>query len=228
MIENVTLPYIMKSINSMILLGSHYMIVILQDVQKNLSTSENIKAFLPHLCEQLSPLIRDCHNLLKDVHSLQRNLNHNVQKYLYQKKYGNALQTVEDYMIDYPIKIISQQALSLIQKAVPYCDDELLQLIMLVCEELPFAECSIDLVFLPLTKLYAELIHKINGALTAGAPQVQLTCYYIKSKKHLEEMDLILGKYFITIQENAPNFMRQIKKCHNDRRLIADLFKIQL
>jgi len=91
MIENCQLPYMLKAINSITLTEPHDIITKLQDIQEELSSSANIAAFLPSLCEQISTLISDRHKLLRNVHALTRKLNQNVQECLNQRIYSDLI-----------------------------------------------------------------------------------------------------------------------------------------
>jgi len=219
MIENCQLPYTLKAINSITLTEPHDIITKLQDIQEELTSSANIAAFLPFLCEQISTLISECHKLLKDVHALTRKLNQNVQKCLNQRNYYDLICVIENYMIDFPARTISQHALTLIQQALPYCDEKTLQFIMRKCEVLQMSTLEYNVIklgILPLIKAHVNHMYKINSALMAGPPQLQIMCHYITSKKFLEKIDVIVANYLVTAKEITPSVIQYVKEHPKD------------
>jgi len=213
--ENYTLPLWMKSMNCTTLTDPHLAISFLQNLLEILSTSTNVVLFLPLLHDQINSLIKDCHKVLRDAHSLIRNLNRNFQRCLSQRDYETLVQVVEDHSANYPIRAISQQAVKVIQETLPYCEEEeVSQLALILCEglkTLAFDYSTLDLALIPHIKSYVGLITKINGALIAGPPQLQLTCYYVRSKKILKEIDFILARLYSIWQENVPNWFEFVK-----------------
>jgi len=83
-------------------------------------------------------------------------------------------------MIDFPTRMISQCALTLIQQALPYCEEEMFQFIMRKCEVQQMSMLGYNVKYkVRNISTYVNHMYKINSALMAGPPQLQIMCHYI-------------------------------------------------
>ena len=211
-IENVLLPYYLKRINMHTVTNPHDIILISQKIKDALMTSPYTMNLLSLLVEEINSLIINCKQLLKDAHKLCRKLNQSAQRNLYDKNYDKIIQTVEEFVINYPLCNVAQKAVTIVKKIIPYCDGELLHFMMIRCEYLQLRTHdyhSITTLLLPQIKLCNKLHKQITSSLLNGSPDIELTYHYLKSQKHNEEVELALTNRLIKLQEVAPNYVQQ-------------------
>ena len=210
--ENVVLPHNLKRINMYTVFDPHDVILILQQIKDVLMTSPYTINLLSLLGEEINSLTTNSKQILKDVHKLCRKLNQSVQRNLYDKNYDKLIQTVEEFIKNYPLCNVAQKAVTMVKKIIPCCDGELLHYMMMKCEHLQmmthdYHEITTSL--LPLIKLFIKLHKQITSSLLNGSPDIELTYHYIMSGKYDEEMELLSTNYLIKLQEVAPNFVQQ-------------------
>ena len=114
----------------------HYVILMLQEIKDVLMTSPYTINLLSLLGEEINSLITNSKQILKDAHKLCRKLNQSVQRNLYDKNYDKLIQTVEEFIKNYPLCNVAQKAVTVVKKIIPYCDGELLHYMMMKCENL--------------------------------------------------------------------------------------------
>ena len=78
-IENVVLPYFLKTINMYTVNDPHCVILSLQQIKDALITSPYTINLLSLLGEDINSLMTNCKETLKYVHKLCRKLNQSVQ-----------------------------------------------------------------------------------------------------------------------------------------------------
>ena len=211
-IENVRLPCYLKTVNMYTVIEPHVIILILQEIKDVLMTSPYTINLLSLLGEEIKSLITNSKQILKDAHKLCRKLNQSVQGNLYDKNYDKLIQSVEEFIKNYPLCTVAQKAVTMVKKIVPYCDGELLHYMMMVCEGLQIKAHDyhdITTLTLPLIKLQITLHEQITSSLLNGSPDIELTYHYIMSGKYDEEYELLNTNHLIKLQEVAPNYVQQ-------------------
>ena len=208
----ILLPVMLKKINMFTVIDPHDVILILQQIKDVLMMSPYTISLLSLLDEEFNIIKNNSKDALKDVHKVCRKLNQRVQRNLYEKKYVELIQTVEEFIENYPVCSIAQKAVTMVKKIIPYCDGELLHYVMLKCEELQMMTCdyhSINTLILPYIKLYIKLHKQITGSLLNGSPDIKLTYHYFTSGKYNEEVKLVNTNQLIKLQDVAPNYVKQ-------------------
>ena len=211
-IENLELSYCLKRVNMCIISDPHVVILLLQQIKDTLMTSTYTINLLSLLDEEINSLITNSKQILKDAHKLCRKLNQSVQRNLYDKNYDKLIQTVEEFIKNYPLCNVAQQAVTMVKKIIPYCDGELLHHMMMTCELLQTSTHdyhNITTLTLPQIKLSIKLHKQITSSLRNGSPDIELTYHYIMSGKYYEDRDLVRTNRLIKLQEVAPNFVQQ-------------------
>ena len=211
-IKNVMLPFILKAINLYTVNDPHVVILLLQMIKNALMTSPYTMNLLSLLGEDINSLITNCKGALKDVHKLCRKLNQSVQRNLYENNYDKLIQTVEEFIKNYPLCDVAQKAVTMVKKIIPYCDGKLLHYMMMCSEHLQMMTPdyhNITTSLLPHIKLRIKLHKQITSLLLNGSPDIELTYHYFMSGKFDEEVDLVVTNRLIKLQEVAPNFVQQ-------------------
>ena len=212
-IENILLPYHLKTINMQTVTDPHYVILILQQIKDYLMTSPCTINLLSLLREEIDSLITNSQQLLKDTHKLCRKLYQSVQRNLYENHYDEIIQTVEEFIKNYPLCNVAQKSVIIVKKIIPYCDGDLLHCIMIRCEHLQRKTHDyhdITTLTLPHIKLYIKQHKQITSSLLNGSPDIEPTYHYFRSGKYdIEEMELVMTNHFIKLQEIAPNYVQQ-------------------
>ena len=210
-IENNLLPNHLKTINMYTVTDPHGVILTLQQIKDVLMTSPYIINLLSLLGEDINSLMTNCKETLKDAHKLCRKLNQSVQRNLYENNYDKLIQTVEEFIKNYPLCDVAQKAVTMVKKIIPYCDGELLHHVMGMCEVLQGITPdyhNITTILLPLIKLCIKLHKQITSSLLNGSPDIELTYHYIMSGKYNEELELARSNQLIKLQEVAPNYVQ--------------------
>ena len=213
-IENKLLPFYLKMINMHTINDPHAIMLTLHDILMNLSYSSNL---LSLFSEDINSLITDCKQLLKDAHKLCRKLNQSAERNIYERKYDKLIQTVEEFIKNYPLCIVAQKGVTVVKKIIPYCDGKLLDYMMLECEGLQMSTPdyhNITTSTLPYIKLHIKLHKQINSSLLIGSPDIELTYHYIMSGKYNEEYELVMTNYLIKLQKVAPITVQQQASQH--------------
>ena len=211
-IENNVLPYYLKRINMHTVTDPHHVILLLQEIKDALMTSPYTINLLSLLGEDINSLMTNSKGTLKDAHKLCRKLNQSVQRSLYENNYDKLIQTVEEFIKNYPLCDVAQKAVIMVKKIIPYCDGKLLHFMMRGCEYLQMMTPDyhdITTLLLPGIKLCIKLHKQITSSLLNGSPDIELTYHYIMSGKYNEEEELVLTNHLIKLQEVAPNYVQE-------------------
>ena len=211
-IENDKLPVILKAINMYTVTDPHYVILILQRIKDVLMRSPYTTNLLSVFGEEINTLENISKEMLKDVHKLCRILNQRVQRNLGEKNYDKLIQTVEEFIKNYPLCSVAQKAVTMVKKIIPYFDGELLHGVIMWCEFLQTMTCDyhkITTTTLPYIKLYIKLHKQITSSLLNGSPDIELTYHYYMSGKYDEEVELMEIIKHIKLQEVAPTIVKQ-------------------
>ena len=190
----------------------HPIILTLQGVKDVLMTLPYTINLWSLLGEEINSLITNSKQILKDAHKLCRKLNQSVQRNLYDKNYYKLIQTVEEFIKNYPLCNVAQKAVTMVKKIIPYFDGKLLHCMIIQCEYLQMRTHDyhdITTSTLPFIKLFIKLHKQITNSLLNGSPDIELTYHYIMSDKFDEEIELVNTNHLIKLQEVAPNFVQQ-------------------
>ena len=211
-IENFELPKDLKTINMYTVTDPHDVILVLQQIKDTLMISPYTINLLSLLGEDINSLMTNCKGTLKDAHNLCRKLNQSVQRNLYENNYDKLIQTVEEFIKNYPLCDVAQKAVTMVKKIIPYCDGKLLHYVMSHYEYLQMKTPdyhNITTLVLPQIKLFIKLHKQITSSLLNGSPDTELTYHYIMSGKYDEEEELVMTNRLIKLQEVAPNYVQQ-------------------
>ena len=210
-IENLVLPYFCQMISIYTVNDPHRVIVLLQKLKENLITLK-CSINLLSLGEDVDLLIVDCRHILKDTHKLCRKLNQKLQRNFYNKAYDELIEIVEVFIKDYPLCLVAQKAVLLVNRILPYCDAELTDIMMEACEYLQMLTPNYHYIatfIIPKVKLYNKLHKQIASSLHNGSPDIKLTYRYIMSGKFDEEEELVATNQLIKLQEVAPKYVHE-------------------
>ena len=211
-IENNVLPFSLKKINMLTVTDPHKIILTLQQIKDNLKRSPYTINVLSLLDEEIRSVIGDCKRILKGAHKLCRKLNQRVQRIFSETNYDELIQSIEEFIKNYPLCSVAQNTVTMVKKIIPYCNGELLRFVTLKCEYLQMLTCDYHVIntsTLPYIKLFVKERKQITDSLLSGSPDTELTYQYFKSGKYDEELELVRTNHFIKLQEVAPNFVQQ-------------------
>ena len=211
-IENLNLPLNLNKINKYTVTDLLFVILILQRIKIVIMRSPYTTSLLSVFGEEINTLENISKELLKDVHKLCRILNQRVQRNLGEKNYDKLIQTVEEFIKNYPLCSVAQKAVTMVKKIIPYFDGELLHDVIMWCEQLQTMTCDyhrITILTLPSIKLFIKQHKQITSSLLNGSPDIELTYHYYMSGKYGEEMELVEAIMFIKLQEVAPTIVKQ-------------------
>ena len=211
-IENNSLPFYLKSINMCTVTDYHIIILSLQRINNALMSSSYYSNLLCLVGDEINSLITDCKQLLRDAHILCRKLNQSVERNLCERNYDKLIQTVEEFIKNYPLCNVTQKAVTMVKKIIPHCDGKLLHYMMIKCERLQMKITDyhpITILTLPQIKLNIKQHKEITSSLLNGSPDIELTYRYIKSGKYNKEAELLRTNRLIKLQEVAPNWVQQ-------------------
>ena len=206
--ETVLLPNYLNMLNVHIVSDPHYVILHLQHIKDFLMKSPYTINLLSLLDEEINLLIGQCKQIVKYTHQQSRKLNQRVQKYLFEQKYDELIQTVEEFIKNYAMFSIGQKAVIMVKKIIPHCDGEVLHYMMLRCDALQMMTCDYNMIsefILPHIKLYNKLHKKITSSLLKGSPDIELTYHYYMSGKCKEETTLVNTNWINKLQQIAPS-----------------------
>ena len=211
-IENFLLPYNLKSINMRTVIDPHGVILSLQMIKEAIMSSPYTMNLLSLLGDQIYSLQGECKQILKNVNKLCRKLNQSVQRNLCEQKYDKLIQTVEEFIKNYPLCIVAQKAVTMVKRILPYCDGELLHFITMKYEGLQVLTSDyhyITTFMLPYIKLFIKQHNEITSSIHNGSPDIELTYHCFMSGKYDEEEELVHTYHLIKLQEVVPNYVRE-------------------
>ena len=202
----------LKTINFRTANDPHFLILKLQRIKDVLMRSPYTTNLLSVFGEEINTLENVSKEMLKDVHKLCRILNQRVQRNLGEKNYDKLIQTVEEFIKNYPLFSVAQKAVTMVKKIIPYFDGELLHRVIMCCENLQIMTCDyhkITVATLPCIKLFIKQHKQITSSLLNGSPDIELTYHYYMSGKDYEEVELVEAIMLIKLQEVAPTIVKQ-------------------
>ena len=144
-LEDMMLPYLLKGLNMHSIIDPYQIIQSLHVIKAYLNLSCT-KHLLPLFGEEINILQNECKEILRDNHKLCRKLNQRVQRNFYEKSYDELIQTLEEFIRNYPVLSVAQNAVTIAKKILPYCDGyhngELLHEMETWCEFLQVKTCD--------------------------------------------------------------------------------------
>ena len=191
-IEIVLLPFYFKLINMFAVADPHRVILIFQRLKEAILSS-------PYITNLLDDLQGECRQIIKNGNRLCRKLNQSMQRNLCEQKYNKLIQTVEEFITNYPLHILAQKGFTMVKMIIPYHDGEFLHFITTSCEQLQMITSNITTGILPFIKLYIKQHNKITSSLHDGSPDIELTYHYFRSGKYNEEEELVKANYLIKL-----------------------------
>ena len=206
-IENVLLPFYVKLINNHVVTDPHGIILMLQetkDILINLPYGINMLSLFD---DEIDQLIANCKQLLKNSSVLCKKLGQNVQKNLHEKNYDQLIKVVEEFINNYSLHNIAQNAVILLEKIILYCDGETSQKMKLKCEKVYMVTPDyhyLATIILPAMKIFIRHHRQITSSLCNGSRDIESTYCYILSDKCREEFELLDINHAIKIREVAP------------------------
>ena len=214
-IENKLLPVNLKQINRFTAFDPHMAVLVLQTIKDFLMKSPHTINLLSFLGKEIILLIDDCKQALKDANKLSRKLNQRVERNLFTQRYDDLIQTVEEFIKNYPMCSIAQKAVTMVKEIIPYFNGELLHYMKIYYELLQMMTIdyhTITVYTLPTINLLVKQHKHITGSLLNGSPDTELTYHYFHSGKYDEEYKLLSDNGRIKKQEVAPNLPLLLQK----------------
>ena len=212
-IQNFTLPYFVRVINSEIFCGPHITVLALQSLEKFLKRLAGHDLQLLSICKEISSLIVDSKQVLKNAIKLCRKLNQSAQRNLHEGNYDKFIQAIEDIIVkDYPLWPVTQKAVVIVKEIITYYDGVLLQYMIRIRDRLLVYTCgyhTTPMFILPQLKLYIKLHKQITSSLLNGSPSITETYNYIINGGIFEEIAIVKANRLIKLQRVAPNWVCQ-------------------
>ena len=201
-IENYGIPIQIRFINTMMFTFAHGLILGMQQIQIGLNASPNITIHFPTLHLQLDSLISDCQRALKLYYNLSRKLNQNIEQCLAEKNYRNVIQILEQFLSNLPTEIVAKQAITLLQKTIPFCQPrqitamtEKLEAFKLMTYK--FFICHPAIMGI---KVLIKKLQDINRSIEAGSPEITYMQYTVGNMFEEDFAD----KHWLRVKEIAP------------------------
>ena len=209
-IENSILPNFLKIVNVLTIAEPHVMILMLQLIQDAVMTSP-CNLMLLQFTEKLKSLIPECQKILHSAHSLTRKFSQKAHKILCEKEYEKLVKVLEDYMKNYPICNVAQNAVAIVEKIIPQCTGKVQEIVKSNYERLHmnrFDYHQIRTQTIPRIDLFIKLQKHISKSLLTGSPDIESTYHYITiGGSFNDEYELTYTNYLIKLQEVAPDFV---------------------
>ena len=181
---------------------AHGLILGMQQIQIGLNASPNITIHFPTLHLQLDSLISDCQRALKLYYNLSRKLNQNIEQCLAEKNYRNVIQILEHFLNNLPTEIVAEQAITLLQKTIPFCQPrqitamtEKLEAFKLMTYK--FFICHPAIMGI---KVLIKKLQDINRSIEAGSPEITYMQYTVGNMFEEDFAD----KHWLRVKEIAP------------------------
>ena len=211
-IENLSLPFYLKWINMWTILDPHATILILQYTQDALRTPPNNAIIPPSVFSEITSLSEDCRGVLNDAHKLSRTLSQSIQQCLVSSDYDTLVQTILNYVKNYPAGSIAEKAVKkVVNEVSKYCNIKLQDDASKWFEYLQLFTPKyhhIGLLIVPRIKQYLEQLQRIDRSLCSGPQEIEQTySYFISTKFEEEDLYLVVVNYFIGIQNVAPGWV---------------------
>ena len=208
--ENVILPDYLETIGGHIIYDPYCVMQILEEI-KNTLTSSSSYNLLSSSCNSIDSLRSECKSILNDAHKLSRKLKQIVERSLHNKNYDILIQSLLEFMNEYPLCHVVQKAVNMVKMFMQHCDGKLSQFMEMRCEILLMMLPDYHMVVtleIPRIRFYIKICKKISHSLGSGSPSIEETYQYMFSDEYLEEMDLVKTNQLIKLQEVAPRYVQ--------------------
>jgi len=177
-----------------------------------MKSPQKIKLFM----KQFTSLLQDSEKLIRDGHILSRKFNQKVQQLLYKKDFDSLCETLEYYRRNYPVGLIAEKGVEIINQIIPLCTGELIDYFKWQYEEFqkltPEYHQTMAKV-MPYVRFYVKLQKEIRQSLLRGSPYAELTYHYFRAGKCTEECEQLEVDYLVKFQEVCPQFvLSQLQK----------------
>ena len=189
----------------------HYFMLILQRIKDALIKSPFTINLFSLVDEEFNTIKNNSKGALKNTHKLCRKFNQRAQRNLSEQKYDELIQTVEEFIKNYPFFSDVDKAVTMVKRIIPYCYGELLHYMILACEELQVMTCdyhNITTFILPFVKFSIILHKQITVSLLNGSPDIESTYLYYMSGKVGEDILLVDASWRNKQKEVAPNHVQ--------------------
>ena len=209
--ENVVLPDFLQIISGHIIYDPYYVMGTLEEIKNTLTSSFTSYNLLSSSCDNIDSLKSECKSILNDAHKLCRRLKQKVERSLHHKNYDILVQSLLEFMNDYPLCHVVQKAMSTVKTIMPHCDSKLSQSIEMRCEYLQMMLPDYHMVTaleIPRMRFHIKTYKQISHSLVSGSPSIEETYQYIISDEYLEEMDMAKTNWLIKLQEVAPRYVQ--------------------
>ena len=203
-----TLPFYIKRINMSTAVSPHHAIVALQSIQlflKRSTDNMDILSFIDKQCEQL---LKECIKVKNTVYKWSKKLNNYVQQCITNGKYQTLVIFLEDYLKDFPVSSIVENAISTIDKVTPLCSKNLSYQLSVLGESFHILRPKnheATLLFIPYIKLLVHKIEKITCILQKNPAEREiLYSEFLEFSNFRAERDLLYDKYIQNLKDVAP------------------------
>ena len=134
-----------------------------------------------------------------------------MERSLHNKTYDIFIQSLLEFVNEYPLYQVVQKAVNMVKTTMPHCDGELSQFMEMWCEFLQMMLPDYHLVAtleIALIRFYVKACKQISHSLVSGSPSIEETYQFILSDEYLEEMDLVKTNQLIKLQEVVPHYVQ--------------------
>ena len=208
--ENIVLPDILQTISGHIIYDPYCAMETLKEIKNTLTSCFSSYNILSSSCDNIDSLKSECKSILNDAHKLCRRLKQKVERSLHNKSYDILVQSLLEFMNEYPLCHLVQKAMSTVKTIMPHCDSKLSQFIEMRCECLQMMLPDyhrVTTLEIPHISFSLKNISKLAIHLSVGH-RVLKKHQYILSDKYLEEMDMAKTNWLIKLQEVAPCYVQ--------------------
>ena len=217
-LQKFGLPYQLKTISMHTITNPHMIKLTLERIRSCLENFPYMlqRRLLSLFGEEIDSRIAECKEILKGAYKMCRNLNQNVQNYLFvNKNFDRLIESVQEFFEHYPLGDVAQKAVDMTKKIIPYCegDGEALYYMTLWCEDMQTMTTEyhgIITLILPMIKLLVDVLKRITTSLQNKFAGVEQIRDYFVSDKLNEEMHLLWVNYLINLQKVSPNIVIQL------------------
>ena len=136
-----------------------------------------------------------------------------VDRSFHNKDYDTLIQSLLEFINDYPLCKVVQKAVDTLKSVMPYFDGKVSQFLLIKCEALRLKlpnNHMISTFEIPYINFQVQTYNQIRYSLVRGFPNIQETYRHITSSKYLEEMDSVHSNWMITLQTVAPNYAQTL------------------
>ena len=206
LIEHVIIPYYLKMITMHALHDPHLMLLMLQNLQTILCSSEANVFF--KFSEKFLKLMSKCQVLLRNSYNSNRALNKKVEQDLIKNQYTALIQTLVDYHKLASIGSVASECIELIKEIIPHAKSQLKEKLASLNESLLLKTSkyhSVNMEKLPLIKRYISLHQEVDEVLKMGGDKIhKLYKALAYEDKINQEFQFIIQNYQCILQEVAP------------------------